>query len=245
MLSTALKPSDELFSKVPVLFPAHPVWQNFVTAFTLAPFERFFFNSGVVAVSSVVLTVSINLLAGYTFSKFRFKGRKVMFVMVISTLMIPMQIIMVPNFIIVSTLGWLNSYIGLIVPRAAEAFGIFLAKQFMDDIPFELIEAARIDGQSEFKIFTHIVLPNCKPLIAVLSIFTFMWRWNDFIWPFIIVSDKEMYTVQLGIFSFIGQFFIEWNSLMAMALMAIIPMLIIFLAFQKFIVQGIATTGLK
>jgi len=245
MLSTALKPSAELFAKVPILFPSDPQWSNFAKIFTLAPFERYFLNSGIVASTSVLLTVFINLLAGYTFSKYKFRGRKVLFMLVLSTLMIPMQIIMVPNFIILSKLGWLNSYAGLVIPRAAEAFGLFLSKQFMDDIPFELIEAARIDGETEFKIFLKIILPNCKPLIAILSIFTFMWRWNDFLWPLIITSDKNMYTVQLGLASFVGQFFVEWNSLMAISLLAIIPVLIVFLIFQKLIVQGIATTGIK
>ena len=245
MFSTAVKPPEELFAKVPVFFPSHPVWSTFADVFKIAPFARYFANSTIVALSAVVLTVFINLLAGYTFAKFRFWGRNFFFILILSTLMIPMQIIMVPNFIIISKLGWLNSFVGLVVPRAAEAFGLFLAKQFMDDIPIELIEAARIDGQTELKIFLGIILPNCKPLIAVLSIFTFMWRWNDFIWPLIIVSNRDMYTVQLGMVSFIGQFNIEWNSLMALALMAIIPVLIVFLIFQKFIVQGIASTGIK
>jgi ABC-type sugar transport system, permease component len=245
MLSTAVKPAGELFTKVPVFFPKHPQWSNFAKIFTMAPFARYFLNSMIVAVSAMVLTVFINLLGGYTFSKFRFKGRKLMLVMVLSTLMIPMQIIMVPDFIIVATLGWLNSYLGLIVPRAAEAFGLFLSKQFMDDIPFELIEAARMDGEGEFKIFTNIILPNCKPLIAVLATFTFMWRWNDFIWPLIIISNRDMYTVQLGMINFVGQFFVEWNSLMAIALLAVVPVLAVFLMSQRLIVQGIATTGIK
>ena len=245
MLSTALKPSEDLFAKVPILFPANPQWSNFADIFSMAPFARYFLNSGIVASASVLLTVFINLLAGYTFAKYRFRGRKVLFLIVLSTLMIPMQIIMVPNFIILSKLGWLNSYAGLIIPRAAEAFGLFLSKQFMDEIPYELIEAARIDGESEFKIFVKIILPNCKPLIAILSIFTFMWRWNDFLWPLITTSDKDMYTVQLGLASFVGQFYVEWNSLMAISLLAIIPVLIVFLMFQKLIVQGIVTSGIK
>lgn len=245
MLSTALKPSQDLFSVTPVFFPKNPVWSNFSNIFVVAPFARYFLNSTIVAVSAVIVTVFINLLAGYTFAKYRFKGRKVLFMIVLSTLMIPMQIIMVPNFIIISKIGWLNSYVGLVIPRAAEAFGLFLAKQFMDEIPQELIEASRIDGVGEFKIFTHIVLPNCKPLIAVLSIFTFMWRWNDFIWPLIIINNREMFTVQLGMYSFIGQYFVEWNLLMAVALLAAIPMLVIFLIFQNLIVQGVASSGIK
>ncbi|MBZ4673031.1 MAG: sugar transporter permease [Deferribacteraceae bacterium] len=222
MLSTALKPSSELFLRPPALFPKNPAWSNFKTALNMAPFGRYFLNSSIVASSAVILTVFINLLAGYTFAKHKFKGRKILFILVVSTLMIPMQIIMVPK-----------------------AFGLFLSKQFMEDIPYELIEAARIDGESEFRIFIKIILPNCKPLIAVLAIFTFMWRWNDFIWPLIITSKKEMYTVQLGMSTLVGQFYVEWNSLMAIALLSILPMLIIFLIFQKFFVQGIATSGLK
>ncbi|TCL61484.1 carbohydrate ABC transporter membrane protein 2 (CUT1 family) [Hydrogenispora ethanolica] len=245
MGSTALKGARELFLRPPVFVPHYPEWSNFAKVFTVAPFGRYFMNSAIVAGLSVILTVFINLLAGYTFAKYRFKGRKVLLLMIVATMMVPFQVIMVPNFIIISALGWLNSYLGLIIPRAAEAFGLFLSKQFMDDIPDELIEAARIDGQSEFRIFTGIILPNCRPLIGVLATFTFMWRWNDFIWPLIILSKKEMFTVQLGMSNLIGQFYVEWNLLMAVALLSVLPVLAIFLMFQRFFVQGITTTGMK
>ncbi|MFV0414609.1 MAG: carbohydrate ABC transporter permease [Oscillospiraceae bacterium] len=184
-------------------------------------------------------------MAGYAFAKYKFKGREFMFIIVLSTLMIPVQVTMIPNYIIMSRLKLLNTYAGLILPTCAEAFGLFLSRQFMSDIPNELIEAARIDGTSEFQIFRKIILPNSKSLMSVLIIFTVMWRWNDFQWPLIILSKAEMYTVQISLAMLRGSQYINWNTMMATSLISILPILIIFLIFQKQFVQGIASTGLK
>lgn len=192
----------------------------------------------IVSSLAVVLTVFINCLAGYAFAKYQFQGRNILFMMVLSTLMIPIQIIMVPNFLILKKLEWINTYAGLIVPRAAEAFGLFLARQYMMSIPDELLEAVRIDGAGEFTIFRKVILPNVKPLIAVLVIFTFMWRWNDLIWLLIIVSDKSMYTVQLGLAMVKGEHYIDWTILMSLTLLSIIPILIVFIIFQRYFVLG-------
>jgi ABC-type glycerol-3-phosphate transport system permease component len=209
------------------------------------PFLRWFWNSTVIAVVAVVITVTLNLLCGYAFAKFRFAGRDVLFIAVLSALMIPVQVIIVPLFFVVSDLGLLNSYWGVILPRAAEAFGIFMVRQFMVSIPDELLEAARLDGASELTIFRKIVLPLSKPIIAVLIIFTFMWRWNDFVMPLVMLTDQDMYTVQLGLNLLKGQYNTEWTSIMSIALLSLVPMLMIFVFFQRQLIQGIAGTGLK
>jgi multiple sugar transport system permease protein/alpha-1,4-digalacturonate transport system permease protein len=159
--------------------------------------------------------------------------------------MIPIQVILVPEFLITAWLGLLNSPWGVILPRAAEAFGIFMVRQFMVSIPDELLEAARLDGAGEFHIFTRIVLPLSKPIIAVLVIFTFMWRWNDFAWPLVVLTDHDAYTLPLGLNLLRGEVNPEWGQVMALALISLAPMLLIFLLFQRYLIQGIASTGLK
>jgi alpha-1,4-digalacturonate transport system permease protein len=159
--------------------------------------------------------------------------------------MIPIQVIMVPEFFIVSKLGWVNSWWGVLVPRAAEAFGLFMVRQFMVSIPDELIEAARLDGAGEFTIFRKVVLPLSWPVVAVLTIFTFMWRWNDFAWPLVVLQERSSYTVPLGLSLMKGQYYTDWTGMMGMSLLSIVPMLLVFIFFQRYFVQGIASTGLK
>ena len=159
--------------------------------------------------------------------------------------MIPIQVIMVPEFFIVSKLGWVNSWWGVLVPRAAEAFGLFMVRQFMVSIPDELIEAARLDGAGEFTIFRKVVLPLSWPVVAVLTIFTFMWRWNDFAWPLVVLQERASYTVPLGLSLMKGQYYTDWTGMMGMSLLSIVPMLLVFIFFQRYFIQGIASTGLK
>lgn len=245
MFATAIRPRKELFSGQFNLLPADLVWSNFSEAWGKLPFAQFYVNSILIALIAVAVTVFINLLAGYTFAKYEFPGRNVLFLLLISTLMIPIQVIMVPEFLIVSKLGWVNTYAGVIAPRAAEAFGIFMVRQFMVSIPDELIEAARLDGAGEFKIFWRIVLPLSWPVVAVLTIFTFMWRWNDFAWPLVVLQDRAAYTVPLGLNLMKGQFFTDWTGIMSMSLVSILPMLLVFIFFQRYFIQGIASSGMK
>lgn len=245
MFATAVRPKDEVFSGAAGLIPSSFVWQNVADAIGRVPFLNWAANSLIITVVAVVITVTINLLCGYAFAKFRFAGRDILFLAVLSALMIPFQVIIVPLFLVVSELGLLSDYWGVILPRAAEAFGIFMVRQFMVSIPDELLEAARIDGASELKIFFKIVVPLSKPIIAVLVIFTFMWRWNDFALPLVIMMKQEMYTVQLGLNLLRGQFNTEWTMIMAIALLSLVPMLIIFTFFQRYFVQGISGSGLK
>ncbi|MDM5340574.1 carbohydrate ABC transporter permease [Fictibacillus enclensis] len=245
MLSTALKTPSEVTAKDTHIIPDKLMWSNFSDALHAAPFAGYVGNSLIVSILAVILTVFINCLAGYAFAKYKFRGRNILFLMILSTLIIPVQITMIPNFYILKYLGWINSYAGLIIPRAAEAFGLFLARQYIMNIPDSLIEAARIDGASEFKIFRKVILPNIKPLIAVLVIFTFMWRWNELAWPLIAVSEQSMYTVQLGLAMLKGEHFINWTQLMSLTLLSVIPILIVFLIFQRYFIKGMVGSGMK
>lgn len=245
MLATAIRPRSEVFEPVVSILPQVLTGQNFATIFTRYPIVTWVVNSTFIAVVAVVLTVSANLLCGYVFAKFRFWGRDVLFFAILGALMIPIQVILVPEFLVVSWMGLLNSPWGVILPRAAEAFGVFMVRQFMVSIPDDLIEAARLDGASEFRIFRRIVLPLSKPIIAVLVIFTFMWRWNDFAWPLVVLTDQDMFTLPLGLNLLRGEANPDWGGVMALALVSLLPMLLIFLIFQRFLVQGIASTGLK
>lgn len=245
MAATAIRPADELFSRDLTLIPSELVWSNFVKAWESLPFSQFYVNSIIITVLAVVVSVFFDLLAGYAFAKYRFRGRDTMFLAMLSTLLIPIQVILVPTFIIATTLGLANSWWGVVLPRASEVFGIFLVRQFMVSLPSELIESARLDGVSEFGIFRKIILPLSGPVIAVLTILIFMWRWNDFVWPLIVLQEESSYTVTLGLNLLKGEFWNDWNAIMSMSLLSIIPVLIVFIVFQRQFIQGIAHTGLK
>jgi len=245
MAATALRPRAEVFDALPGLLPLHPSWDNLAAAWRRFPVLGWMGNSLFIAVAGVIITVFVNLLCGYTFAKFRFPGRQVLFFAILGSLMVPIQVILVPEFLITSSLGLLNSPWGVILPRAAEAFGIFMVRQFMVSIPDELIEAARLDGAGEFRIFAQVVLPLSRPIIAVLVIFTFMWRWNDFAWPLVVLTDQANFTLPLGLNLLRSEVNPEWGQVMALALVSLAPMLLIFLLFQRQLVQGIASTGLK
>ncbi len=245
MLATAIRPASEIFEPLVKLIPQAVTMDNFINLWDRYPFLTWTINSTFIAVVAVIITVSINLMCGYVFAKFRFPGRDILFFAILGALMIPIQVILVPEFLVVSWMGLLNSPWGVILPRAAEAFGVFMVRQFMVSIPDELIEAARLDGASEMRIFLRIVLPLSKPIIAVLIIFTFMWRWNDFAWPLVVLTDQESFTLPLGLNLLRGDTNPDWGGIMALALVSLLPMLVIFLVFQRYLVQGIASTGLK
>jgi len=245
MLVTALGSTADLRAGDYGLLPGRLQWENFQAIFDRLPFGRWFLNSVIIAVAGVVLTVTINLVAGYAFAKLRFPGRRILFILIVSTLIIPVQVIMVPQFQIVADLGWVNTYWGVVIPRAAEAFGIFFCVQFFRGIPDDLIEAARIDGAGELTILRKIVLPLSKPLIAVLVIFTFMWRWNEFAWPLIVLNDSDSYTLPIGLRFLDGQYSTDYSLLMAGSLLAVLPMLAIFIFFQRYFVEGLVRSGLK
>lgn len=245
MLVTAVKPIDEIFAFPPKLWPSQFIWSNFATAMERANFPVYFKNSFIVTASSTIITVCINLLAGYAFAKYDFFGKEFFFLLVLSTLMIPLQVTMIPVFIIASKIGIRNTLLGVIIPPCAEAFGLFMARQFISDIPNELLEAGRIDGATEFTLFSKIVVPNVKPLISTLVIFTVMWRWNDLQWPLIMLSNDEHFTVQLGLSNLNAAQYVNWNDMMAASLISVIPVIVVFLIFQRQFVEGMASSGIK
>jgi ABC-type glycerol-3-phosphate transport system permease component len=245
MLRVSVASTNELSSLPVALWPKEWIWSNYAEPWSQYPFARWLTNSVVISIVSVALTLVVNLCAGYAFAKLRFPLRNVLFLLILSTLMVPVQVIMVPQFQIVIDLNLLNSSWGVVLPRLAEAFGLFMARQFFLAVPDELIEAARIDGAGHLRIFRSIVLPMSGPLIASLIIFTFMWRWNEFIWPLIVLTDSNAYTLPVGLQFLISQFSTNFGPLLAMSFLSILPMLVVFAIFQKYFVQGVARTGLK
>lgn len=242
---SSFKGGNELFSWPPSILPKHPTLQNYIDAFEKGDFILYFKNSGIVAVLSTLLAVIINTMAGYAFSKYRFRGSNVIFLIFISTIMLPLEVLMIPIFQTIKFLRLYNTLAGIIIPPAATPTGVFLVRQYFLSVPSELMEAARIDGASETRIFVNIMLPLAKPIISVLAIFNFMWRWNDYMWPLIVLRSSSKYTVQLALQSFAGEFTVDWNGLLAMSVITMIPVLIIFVIFQKQFIQGMATAGLK
>lgn len=245
MLSSSLKQSNDIF-KIPFQWIPSPfVPENYTDAMKIAPFGRYFLNSLIVGVCTTLLNVFFAALTGYGFAKYSFWGKNFLFIAILSTLMIPFQAIMVPLFIIVRGFGWLNTYLGLVIPWAISAFGVFLMRQFILSIPNELLDAARIDGDSEFGIFWHVILPLSKPPLVTLAIFTFLDSWNNLLWPLIIITKPEMRTVSLGLTEFQTLHGTAYNLLMAGSTIATIPILISFIFLQRYFIRGVVLSGLK
>ncbi len=217
----------------------------FGRAFADQPVGRWLWNSTFIAAVSCVISVLISLLAGYAFAKFRFRGRNVLFGLMLVTIMVPIQVLMVPAFVIISKIGLVNSPWAVILPSAAQAISIFMARQFIAALPDEIIEAARVDGAGELAVFFRIIVPMSGPLVAVLTILTFVWRWNDFVWPLVALQSPQNYTASVGLASLNGAYSHPWDEIMAITLISMIPVVIVFLVFQKQFVQGVAESGLK
>jgi len=246
MIATALRPPgfEADLSLIPRPYLA---FENFGRAWSFrgSVFTQYTINSVVIAVVSTVLGVTLNGLAGFAFAKYHFPGRTVLFYLVLTTMMVPFQITMIPTYVTIARLGLINNYWGVILPGTASAFGIFLIRQFMQSIPDELLDAARIDGASEVSIFLRIVVPLSAPALAVLAIFTFLWRWNDYLLPLLVMNRQQMFTLPIGITNFIGEYRAEWSLVMAVSLISILPTVGLFLFFQRYFVRGIAMTGMK
>ena len=242
---SSFKGGSELFRYPPTLFPETFTIENYIAAFSKGNFGSYFANSTFVAVVSTILTVIINTMAGYAFAKYKFKGGNAMFIFFIATLMLPLEVLMIPIFQVIKTFGMYNTFWGLIIPPAATPAGVFLMRQYFLSVPNDLMQAARIDGASETKIFLKLMLPIAKPAMSVLAIFSFLWRWNDYMWPLLVIRDTKKYTVQLALANFSGQYTVDWSSMLAMSVVTMIPVLIIFLIFQKQFVKGMVTAGMK
>jgi len=245
MVSSSLKTGAEVFELPIRWIPQAPQWQNFRDALSRGSFGTYFYNSGVVAVAVTATNVLLCSLAGYGLAKFRFPYRELSFRVILSTLMLPLEIVLVPTFLVVQQLGMVNTYGGLIVPLAVDAFGIFLMRQFIRDLPDSLIEAARLDGCSELGIFFRIILPNCKPALGALALLSFRDNWDQFLWPYIIASSDRLKTFPLGLAQMEGIDSAAYHEIMALALLGMIPTALLFLFFQRAFVRGIALSGLK
>jgi multiple sugar transport system permease protein len=245
MVVVAFSPRAELLTSEVRLWPRTLTFANFDRIFSSFPVLTWLGNSVAIAVVVTVLTVSINLLAGYAFAHLRFPGNSFIFLLLLSTLMLPVQVIMVSLFKLVTKLGIYGTYWAVILPTTASAFGTFLARQFIISIPRDIIDAARLDGAGSLRVFVSVVLPLCKPLIAVLSLLTLLSTWNNFAWPLIALKENKLFTLPIGLRYLQGQFGSDYGATMAFALVSVLPMVVLFLLFQRFFVQGIARTGLR
>jgi len=220
-------------------------WSNYSDSLKGFNFMTYLKNSVVVTVAATIVTLIINSMAAFALSKYEFKGRNLIFLIIISTLLIPISVILVPVFLVITEMNLNNNLWGVIIPGAATPTGVFLLRQYMLTIPDELIAAARIDGASGWRIYWQVMLPLAAPALAVLTIFSVMWRWNDFLWPLIVLSKNELFTLQVGLNSFQGELNVKWNYILAMTVMTLLPISAVFAFLQKYITTGISSTGLK
>ena len=245
MLVMAFSPRGEVFSAGLRLWPSEITFDNFERIFRRFNVILWFQNSIVIGLFVTALTVVVNLLAGYAFAILKFRGGNTIFLLTLATMMIPVQAIMVAQFKLVSGLGIYGTYWGVILPTAAAAFGIFLARQFFIGIPVEILEAAKIDGAGPMRTFLQVVLPLSKPLIAVLTLLTLMASWNDFAWPLIALKDNDLFTLPIGLLYLKNQSAPDYEAIMALAVISVVPMVTLFLIFQRYFVQGFARSGIK
>jgi multiple sugar transport system permease protein len=243
MLSTSLKDASQVYDLK--LVPASPSLDNYWTVLSDGRFLRWFLNSLVVAVAVTVSNVFFDSLVGYTLAKFRFRGRYVVFIAILSTLMIPTEMLVIPWYLMASAFGWIDSYWGIMFPGMMTAFGTFLMKQFFETVPDEFLEAARIDGLNEFTIWWRVAMPLVTPALSALAIFTFLGNWTAFFWPLIVTNSRELYTLPIGLSSFAVEQAIQWEMIMTGASLATIPTLLVFLLLQRYIVRGVMLAGLK
>jgi len=245
MISCSFKTNENMFTYPLQWFPDPINWLAYPAAWKAQDFTRYFFNSAFVALAITLGNLLLASLAGYSLAKFQYKGRNILFLLILSTMMLPLEVTMVPLFLIIKEFDWANTYQGLIVPFLVDGFGVFLMRQYLLSIPKDLIEAARIDGASEFRIYAQIVMPLCKPALAALGVFTFREAWDMYIWPLIIATKDSLRTVPLGISLFMSSFGVAWDQLMAIATIGTLPMVLLFFLLQRSFIQGIAITGLK
>lgn len=245
MISTSFKPQAETISFPPRLFPINPTLENYLQVFERGNMGRLYWNTTLVGVIKTTLNVYTSALLGYVFSKFKFKGRDIIFYILLSTWIIPGEVYIIPLYVMTVDVGLANTFTALIVPEIYTVYAMFLFRQFMFSIPDELIDAARIDGAGEWYIFHRIILPLSSAALATVVAFYFMWNWNDFLWPLVVISDSDKYLIAVGLATFVSEYASQYGIIMAGACLAIVPILVIFIAVQRFIVEGIVLTGLK
>lgn len=242
MLVVSLIPNSAFLARD--FSPANFTLHNYFRTFEVAPFGRYYFNSIVVSVSVTTLQILISSLAAFAFARLRFRGREAIFLFYLATLMIPFPVTLIPNFLIIKNLGWYDTYLALIVPSLFSVFSTFLLRQYYRSIPLDFDEAARMDGASSLRIWWQIIVPLSGPVLATLAIFVFQGVWNDFLWPLVVTTSEAMRTIPVGLAAFVGQYSTAWDLLMAGSVIALLPVLVIYVIGQKWFVQGIALSGM-
>ena len=243
MISTSLKFNNEIYELS--LIPREPTLENYVFLFQETQFFRWFLNSLLIATLTTVSVLFFDSLVGYALCKFTFRGRTLVFVAILSTLMIPTEMLVIPWFIMATDFGWLDSYWGIMFPGMMTGFGTFLMRQFFESVPDDFLDAARIDGLNEFQIWWEVAMPLVTPALAALAIFVFLGNWTAFLWPLIVTNSAELFTIPVGFAAFSGEFNTDWELIMTGAAVASIPTLFVFIIFQKFIIRGVMLAGLK
>lgn len=245
MVATSLKPAGQVFTTPPTLWGDQLRWENYVEAFTFLPFGKFMLNGLFVAVAGTTINMAVAVLSGYAFSRIRWRGRNLVFVLFLATLMIPQDVLVVPMYVMMQQFGWVDTFQALIIPWAFTALGAFLLRQFFMTVPYELDDAARVDGAGTVRTFLLIMLPLARPSMAVLAVFTFIAYWNSFLWPLIVVNDiNALGTIPLGLQSFFGQQGSQWHLVMAASVISMVPTVLLLIVLQKHLVRGIVTSGM-
>jgi len=245
MVSASLMPAGEATAAPPRLWPSSPTLAHYETLFARLNVWRYVANSTLLATAVTLVSVTLNSMAGYAFAKLRFAGRERIFRGLLASLVIPGQVSMLPLFLLLKQLGLINTYWGVLVPGLASIFGIFLVRQYAQSIPDSLLDAARIDGAGEFRIYRSIVLPVCRPVLVTLAIVTFLGTWNDFLWPLIVLTDQDMYTLPVALANLLGEHVQDTELMMASAVLTVLPVVVVFLALQRYYIAGIVSGALK
>ncbi len=245
MLSVSLMPAGASSTYPPPFLPDDVTLEHYGSLFTRLNLARYLLNSTVIAVGVTLLSLFINSMAGYAFAKYRFRGRDKLFRLLLAGLVIPAQVTMLPLFLMLNKMGFINTYIGVMIPGMASVFGIFLMRQYMLSIPDSLIDAARIDGAGDFMVYWRLVIPLCKPIFVTLAIFTFMGTWNDFLWPLIVMTDDSMYTLPVALANLMGEHAQDTELMMAGSVLTILPVMLVFMVLQKYYIQGIMMGSVK
>ncbi|MFG2026127.1 carbohydrate ABC transporter permease [Streptomyces sp. NPDC048825] len=241
---SSFKPAGDLFSSL-TLFPDDPTLSGYKAAWDGANFSQYFINTTIVCVIATILTVGVSCCTGYALAKYDNKWLKVFFVCILATTMLPGEVMLAPEFLVVRDLGLYNSFAGIILPAVLTATGCFMFRQFFLTVPDELVEAARIDGAHELSIFLRIMVPVSRPIMLTLAILSFQWRWNDYIWPLLMLNDPDKFTVQIGIQSIVGAQNINWSVLLGASVISMIPLIVVFLVFQRYVMNADINAGLK
>lgn len=245
MVLSSLKSNMDIMSGKGSFFPSQPTLEGYFTVFEDAPFVKWMWNSAISAVIITIATLFTSALAGYVFAKHQFKGKRILFILILATMMIPFQVIMIPTYLITARLGLIDHLFAIILPNLVSSYGVFLAKQFIEDIPQDLLDAARIDGAGELRLMLRIIAPLILPMLSALGIFTFMNSWNNYLWPLIVLNDTDRMTVPLALVYFNGTHVINYNVVMSAAVLITLPVMIVFLIFQKQFIKGLTMTGMK